>query len=289
VHREWLQRKRRSLPVLARGWSYLSLFDRMLLALERRVFCQTPAIITNSQRVQEEIRRHYGVPGTRLLTIYNGVDTERFHSGLRRHLRQTQRAAWGVSATDLVLLFAGTGFQRKGLRHAIAALGELRRRHITNVRLVVIGKGRIAAYQRLAHKLGVSEAVRFDGLRADLERGYAGADVFVLPTLYDPFANTCLEAMACGLPIVTTVVNGASELMRDGLHGRILADPPNATTVAEAVQYLLPYEQRRAMGRAAQALASDYPLSRALMQTLQVYEVTMLQPPGAKQVETLAP
>jgi UDP-glucose:(heptosyl)LPS alpha-1,3-glucosyltransferase len=289
VHREWLQRKRRSLPALARGWSYLSLFDQVLLGLERRVLCQTPLIITNAQRGQEEIRHHYGVQGTRMLTIYNGVDTDRFHAGVRQRFRQAQRTAWGVSAADLVLLFAGSGFHRKGLGCVVEAMGELRRRGVTNVRLIVIGKGRLAPYRRLTHKVAVSDAVGFEGLRADVERCYAGADLFVLPTLYDPFANTCLEAMACGLPVLTTVVNGATELMRDGRHGAVLEDIPSAETVADAVQRLLPWECRRAMGEAAQQLASDYPLSRALMQTLQVYEASANQSLDAGYANTPAP
>jgi UDP-glucose:(heptosyl)LPS alpha-1,3-glucosyltransferase len=282
VHREWLRRKRRSLPALARSWSELSLFDRVLLALERRVFCQTPIIIANSQRGQEEITRHYGVPATRMLTIYNGVDTARFHAGIRRRFRDMQRAAWGVSAADLVLLFVGSGFHRKGLGCVIEAMGELRRRGMANVRLVVVGKGRLAPYQRLMRKVAVAEVVRFEGLRADVERCYAGADLFVLPTLYDPFANTCLEAMACGLPVLTTVVNGAMELMRDGIDGCVLGDAPSAETVADAVQRLLSRERRRAMGEAAQQMAGDYPLSRALMQTLQLYEAVANRPPDTK-------
>ena len=131
--------------------------------------------------------------------------------------------------------------------------------------------------------------VRFEGLRADVERCYAGADLFVLPTLYDPFANTCLEAMACGLPVLTTAVNGATELMRDGRHGAVLEDTPSAATVADAVQRLLPWECRREMGEAAQQLASNYPLSRALMQTLQVYEAAANQSLAAGYANTPAP
>jgi UDP-glucose:(heptosyl)LPS alpha-1,3-glucosyltransferase len=289
VHREWLQCKRRSLPALARGWSQLNLFDRVLLALERRVFCQTPIIITNSQRGQEEITRHYGLPGIRMLTIYNGVDTDRFHADVCHRFRETQRAAWGVSSVDLVLLFVGSGFYRKGLGCLIEAMGELRRRGVTNVRLVVVGKGRLAPYQRLTRKVAVADVVRFEGLRADMEYYYAGADLFVLPTLYDPFANACLEAMACGLPVLTTAVNGATELMRDGINGCVLGEAPSAETVADALQHLLPWEQRRAMGEAAQQMAGNYPLSRALKQTLQVYEAVANQPPEARGTKTLAP
>jgi UDP-glucose:(heptosyl)LPS alpha-1,3-glucosyltransferase len=282
VHREWLQRKRRSLPVLARGWSYLSLFDCVMLALERRVFCETPMIVGNSQRGQGEITHHYGIPRARMTTIYNGVDTDRFHADVRRRFRETQRTAWGVSADELVLLLVGSGFHRKGLGCAIEALGELHRRGLTHVRLVVVGKGRREPYQRLARRHSIADLVRFEGHCTDVERCYAGADLLVLPTLYDPFANVCLEAMACGLPVLTSDANGAAELLRDGVNGHVLKSPLTAATLADALQHLLPWERRQAMGEAASRTACEHPLSRALMQTLQVYEAVVNQPPGAR-------
>lgn len=273
VHREWLQRKRRSIPPLARGWSRLSLFDHAMLALERRVFRDTPTIITNSQRGQEEVTRHYGIPHTRMSTIYNGVDTDRFHIGVRQRLRKEQRALWGVSTGELVLLYVGSGFHRKGLGAVVKALGELRRRGLTNVRLIVAGKGRLGPYQRLAQKLSVADLVRFEGHRHEVESCYAGADLFVLPTLYDPFANACLEAMACGLPVVTTEANGAAELLHNGVNGYVLGEMPSTETFIDALlPILLSRERRQAMGNAAYRTAREFPLSRALTHTLRLYE-----------------
>jgi UDP-glucose:(heptosyl)LPS alpha-1,3-glucosyltransferase len=282
VHREWLQRKRCSLPVLARGWSHLSLFDRVMLALERRVFCQTPLIVANSQRSQGEIARHYGIPPARMTTIYNGVDTDRFHVGVRRCFREEQRTVWGVSADDRVLLLVGSGFHRKGLGYAIEALGELHRRGVKHVRLIVVGKGRLERYQRLARQRAVADLVRFEGYRADVEHCYAGADLLVLPTLYDPFANACLEAMACGLPVLTSDANGAAELLQDGVNGHVLESPLSGATLADALQQLLPCERRQAMAEAACRTACEHPLSHALRQTLQVYEAVVSQPRVAR-------
>jgi UDP-glucose:(heptosyl)LPS alpha-1,3-glucosyltransferase len=277
VHREWLWRKRRSLSALSRGWSHLSLFDRVTLTLERRVLCETPMIVTTAQRGQHDIRHHYGVPSTRMLTIYNGVDTDRFNADVRRRFRETQRAAWGVSADDVVLLSVGSGFHRKGLDRTIDALGQLHRRGIRYVRLVVVGKGHAGLYRRLARRAAVADLVRFEGQRGDVERCYAGADLFVLPTRYEPFGNACLEAMACGLPVLTTAASGAAELMRDGLNGRVLGDMASAETLADTLQGLLPSERRMAMGEAAQQTAAEYPLGRTLMHTVQVYEAVVNQ------------
>jgi len=277
VHREWLWRKRRSLSVLGRIWSHLSLFDRVTLALERRALCETPMIVTIAQRGQYDIRQHYGVPPRRMQTIYNGVDCDRFNVEVRRRFRETQRAVWGVAAAEVVLLSVGSGFHRKGLDCTIKALGQLQRRGFSHVRLVVVGKGHVRPYRRLACRVGVGDVVRFDGQRDDVERCYAGADLFVLPTRYEPFGNACLEAMACGLPVLTTVASGAAELLRDGLNGRVLGDMPSAETLADTLQGLLPAEPRRAMGEAAQRTAEEYPLGRMLMHTLQVYETVANQ------------
>ena len=278
VHREWLQRKRPSLSAMTRGWSQLNLYDHAILALERRVFSQTPWIIPNSKQGQGEVARHYGVTRDRMLTIYNGVDTARFHQGVRDHFREGQRAAWGVSSEELVLLYIGSGFHRKGLGTAIEALAALRRRGLRHVRLVVVGKGHLGPYLRLASGLGIAALVQWDGQRADVERCYAGADVFVLPTLYDPFANTCLEAMACGLPVVTTAANGAAELMQDGVHGAVLHDAPGAEALAEVLLPMLQVRERREMmGEAASWVAREYPLSQSLAASLQLYESVVKQ------------
>jgi UDP-glucose:(heptosyl)LPS alpha-1,3-glucosyltransferase len=118
----------------------------------------------------------------------------------------------------------------------------------------------------------VADLVQFEGQRDDVERCYAGADLLVLPTRYDPFANACLEAMACGLPVLTTAANGASELIRDGVNGLVVGEMPSAERLADALQGLLTAERRLAMGEAAQQTAREYPLCRTLMHTVQVYE-----------------
>jgi UDP-glucose:(heptosyl)LPS alpha-1,3-glucosyltransferase len=115
--------------------------------------------------------------------------------------------------------------------------------------------------------------VRWEGHHVDVERCYAGADVFVLPTLYDPFANTCLEAMACGLPVVTTEANGVAELLQDGINGCVLSGMPSPEILADTLLQILRWpERRQAMGEAAYRTACEYPLARALRQTVQLYE-----------------
>ena len=183
-------------------------YHRLLLALERRVFTRTPEIVAISRLGAAEIARLYGVPDERLTVIYNGVDLERYHPDNRERYRAGARTEIGVPAETWLALFAGSGFERKGLMTAVEALARL---GDARARLVVLGKGDARPYQAMAERLGVSARVTWLGPRPDIERWYAAADALVMPTRYEPFGNVHLEALATGLPVVTTTQAGGAE------------------------------------------------------------------------------
>ena len=128
-------------------------------------------------------------------------------------------------------MFLGSGFERKGLAFALKALARLK--HGT---LLVAGSDRASHYKALAGRLGLDERVCFLGPRRDPERLLAAADCLVLPTIYDPCANSCLEALCAGVPVVTTRANGASEMIQPGTSGVVLEDPADAKGLARAVE-----------------------------------------------------
>jgi UDP-glucose:(heptosyl)LPS alpha-1,3-glucosyltransferase len=208
------------------------LYHRVMLALEARVFARTDRIVAIAQRGKREIERLYGVNPVRISVIYNGVDLERFHPDHAAGYRATVRAEVGLPAGEHVLLFTGSGFERKGLATAIEALARLDRG-----RLVVIGRGDETRYRRLAARLGVNDRLCWLGLRVDLERWYAAADVLVLPTRYEPFGNVHLEALASGLPVVTTTAAGGAEVVVEGRNGAVVS-PNDAGALATAVARL---------------------------------------------------
>lgn len=192
---------------------------RTILHIEEAVFRDRDQIIQcNSQRVADEIAARYDVAGERLAVIYNGVDTDRFHPRRRETDGALLRQKLGLK--DAVALFVGSGFARKGLDRAIDGLA----RAAPEAALLVAGADDPAPWQRLAEQRGVGRRVRFLGQRRDVEALYAAADLFVLPTRYDPFANACLEAMASGLPVATTRANGVADLIEDGRNGFLLDD-----------------------------------------------------------------
>lgn len=205
------------------------LYHRVVLALETRVFHRTKEIVAIARCGKREIEGLYGVNPTRVTVIYNGVDLERFHPDHAAAYGASARAEAGLAPTDPMLLFVGSGFERKGLVTAIQSLP-----HLGDARLIVIGRGDEARYRGLAERLGVAGRIRWLGLRRDVERWYAAADVLVLPARYEPFGNVHLEALASGVPVVTTEAAGGSELIQEGTNGAVVA-PGDPEALAAAV------------------------------------------------------
>ena len=204
-------------------------FHRLLLSLERRVFTRTAEIVAISRRGAEEIAGLYGVPETRLSVIYNGVDLTRYHPDSRAQYRAGARAEAGVPMDAWLVLFAGSGFERKGLMTAVEALALLDDSH---TRLLVLGKGDAGPYRASAERLGVAPRITWLGPRPDIERWYAAADALALPTRYEPFGNVHLEALASGLPVVTTTHAGGAEAVNPACGAVVAPRDPAALTTA---------------------------------------------------------
>jgi UDP-glucose:(heptosyl)LPS alpha-1,3-glucosyltransferase len=174
-------------------------------------------IIANSELVKRHIVDYFGVDEKRVGVVYNGVDFSVFNAGVKKHGREV-REEFGIEKDALVGLFASNNWERKGLTTVIRALCG-----VSGLKIIVAGRGRKRKFLHLMDSLGAGRSsVVFAGARRDMERLYGAADFFVLPTRYDPCSNACLEAMACGLPVITTMENGASEFLKDGASGFIL-------------------------------------------------------------------
>jgi UDP-glucose:(heptosyl)LPS alpha-1,3-glucosyltransferase len=235
------------------------------LALERRVFARTPAIVAISRRGGDEIARYYAVPASRLSVVYNGVDLERFHPRLRTRHRDNARHEAGAPTGAYTMLFVGSGFPRKGLATAIrglAAIGD------SAARLLVIGRGDSAPYRRLADELGVGGRVVWLGARPDIERWYSAADVLVLPTRYEPFGNVHLEALATGLPVVTSTVAGGAEVVTERCGAAV--DPDDAAALATAIDKLRNRDPNE-LAEAARAAAEPFTFARQVAELEEVY------------------
>ena len=238
-HREWLIQRARAESAWKRFCVSLNPLHLYYLAMERKLFEATPIIIANAEGGRREIMRHYGVEPERVRVVYTGVDRERFRPEVRRRWRDQVRRELEVPDEAPLVLFVGGGFARKGLAGAIRAVARL---GSMGACLAVAGRGDAGPYRRLAAELGAAGRVRFLGERRDVEALCGAADLFCLPTLYDPCSNACLEALACGLPVVTSRANGASEAISQGRNGFVVDDPLDEAEVAEAVLKALALE-----------------------------------------------
>ncbi len=195
---------------------------RLLLWLERRIFTlrTTRHIVAISAKGKAEIERLYGTPASSVTVVYNGVDLARFHPENRLRWRQETREALGVPREAWLVGFVGSGFERKGLGPLMEAVAALRAR---DIRLLVVGKGRTDIYRRLEARLGLGGVVTWIAPRPDVARLYAAADAVALPARYEPFGNVHLEALASGIPVLTSSMTGGAEVVRDGVSGAVTA------------------------------------------------------------------
>lgn len=236
-HRAYLEVKAKHLNPLGRAGLGANPYHRALLSLERKIFSPTGTkqIVAISRLGKAEIQRLYGLPDARVRVIYNGVDQERFSPANRERDQAGMRAALGIPQSAWVILFVGSGFERKGLGPLVEGFALVRDRES---RLVVVGKGDVGPYRALAARLGVAERIVWAGAQPDVERYYAAADAVALPALYEPFGNVHLEALASGLPVLASSRAGGSEVVSHGKNGWIVADPEDPRAIREGLEAL---------------------------------------------------
>ncbi len=243
---------------------------RLILAIEKHAVEKSKRIIAISRIVKKEILRYYGVPPEKIVVIHSGVNLQEFNPKNRGKYRRDIRKKHGIGQDDIVLLFVGWEFERKGLKQAIGALSKINGKKI---KLLVVGKGDEKKYLGIAKELGVEGQVIFAGLTPKVNQYYSVSDIFVFPTLYEPFGLVITEAMASGLPVITSRLAGAAELIADGKDGFLLKDPRNVEELAEKIRTLAENKGlREKMGLAARKTAEKYSWDMVAEKTMGVFK-----------------
>ncbi len=265
LHRAWLARRARTLGLAGRAGLSLNSFHAYTLRAEEALF-RSPrlrAVICISQMVKREIQEAFGLDDTRLPVIYNGIDPQVYNPGVRAE-RQRVRQELGVPEDVPLFLFVGSGYERKGLDRLLEALPA-------TCWLLVVGKDKHEkSYRQLAERRGIAGRVRFLGAQRDVRPYYGAADVFVFPTRYEPFGNVILEAMACGLPVVTTTDCGGADLVEDGVNGHVYEGERRDALVV-LLERLSDSDLARRCGDAAAQVASRYDLAVMTRQMVDLY------------------
>ena len=250
--------------------------DWVYRAIERRQYDheRTARYVAVSQMVRRHLEEFHHVPKQRIHVVPNAIDVTRVDVPQPGAMRCGFRNRRGFEPSDLVGLFVGHNFALKGLRPLIAALGARRRLHPSGrpIHLLVCGSGNRTPYARMANRLGIGDFVHFLGFYPDIRDAYWSSDFFVQPTYYDPCSLVVLEALACGLPVITTEQNGAGELMIDGKHGSVLSSPGAEDELIDALDRMADDRARRAMSAEARRLGRQQTFELHVERLLAVFE-----------------
>jgi UDP-glucose:(heptosyl)LPS alpha-1,3-glucosyltransferase len=262
-HRQYLVDLAAEGGALEAGRQWMSPYEHAMLAIERRQYRPGSArvILAVSELARREILATYPrVPPATVAVLPYGVDVARFDPANRARHGAAIRRELGLSPEHPVVLTVGTGFRRKG----VGVLLEIWKRAApAGAALVVAGNDQhLAAWRRAAR--GIDAPVVFTGPRADVERLYAAADLFVLASVQEAFGMVVLEALAAGLPVVTSRMAGAAELLTGALARLVVDDPRDPTALAAAIARGLAPDARADLGRAARAVAETHRLEDAV-------------------------
>ena len=269
-HIKWLSQRSRNLSPLKNLFLYLNPFHQLILKLEKNIFesGRCKKIIAISQMVKNDILENYKCPPENITVVYNGVDLKRFHPDNKNIYRNLIRKQLGISEESILILFVGSGFERKGLQFLLEATEHLKS---ADWRLLLMGKGN---FEKFMHYAPTNKHRQIIAKEPDpeIEKYYAAADIFILPSIYEPFGNANLEALATGLPVVTTRYCGAANIIQSKKNGLVVEDPFNPKEIAEKISMLFNPSTRKAMGRNARKLAEQFPLERNSREMLEIYK-----------------
>lgn len=259
VHKAWL---RSGSAVTLKGVRVPSAARRLLgrhrelLRLEREYFVDHAprAILCTSSREADDLHHFYGVPFARMHVVPNGYDGRRFRAAERGEERSADRAKFGINEDQISILFAVNELHRKGfavLLDAVSLVADSR------LRIDIVGSASPEPYRRRIASLRLSDRVHWHGGTSRMEDYMAASDLLVLPTQYEPFGLVIVEALACGLPVITTALAGAAPAVVPGV-GLLQRDPHDARELAHLLGQALVPGQLGAWAAAAPAAARPF-------------------------------
>lgn len=245
----------RSLYTLSKS---ANLKNAVYRAIERRQYdpARGAHVVAVSEMVKRHLEEFHHVPARRIHVIPNAIEPARLAVPQPGATRCALRNKLGIQPRDLVGLYVGHNFALKGLGKILQAL-SVRMQHDPSARpihLMVCGGGNVEQYRRLAHRSGLGETVHFLGFFPDVRACYWSSDFFVLPSYYDPCSLVVFEALACGLPVISTSCNGATEVLTDGQEGYVLTGPNAVGELVTALDRMTLDDHRRKMAEAAARL-----------------------------------
>ncbi|MGC8604298.1 MAG: glycosyltransferase family 4 protein [Desulfomonilaceae bacterium] len=233
-----------------------------------------PTIIAISDMVRDDICKRYQLSKNQVYLVYNGVNLQRFSSLSTVGDRESFRRVLGFSS-EVLFLFMAYDFRKKGVRYLVQAAAKLQDRvGKGKFGVVIVGSTPSPALRRLTEALHLESVVLFNGPTKEPEKFYGACDVFMLPTFYDACSLVVFEAMAYGLPVITTIDNGASGIITDGVDGAVLDDPRGIDQMVSHMERFLDIDFRQMASRNAKNKVSRYSIEANHSRMLAIFEVT---------------
>lgn len=273
VARNVATRPTASRRLFKRAMLAMNVKQRSQVALERRIFRDGgPIIACVSEYVARQCREHYAAPDERVRVIFNGVNPPLLSEAERSSQRAEMRSELGVADDELLLLFLAHNYRLKGINPLIEAVARLVGGGFKSFRLLVAGRDNVVPYKRRIDAMGLGQYVTFTGPTKRAARFFAGADVCVHPTFYDPCSRVVLEALYYGVPSITTRYNGASEMMKDGSNGFVIDRPDDSGMLARRIQDLSSAALRRQFSENAVLLRGKIGMARHVAELEALFE-----------------
>ena len=259
VHASYVRAARRWRTPVGSALMRLNPYHRAQIVLERAAFRSRTirCAIAVSELVRRDLVETFALPPSKTITLYNGVDLTRFAPNRDKSLARKMRAEFGLREDSRAVAFIGHGFARKGLGFLLEAWPKFDSRTC----LIVAGADRAAsAYRRRAIGKGIGERVIFVGAGIDIARLLAAADGVALPSLFEPFGNVVLEAMAAGVPALCSKQTGAAELIPPALRELVVEDPTDVEELVSRLTWLLNLQAD--VAQVTRAIAEQYSWER---------------------------
>ena len=277
VEKAWLKQDLLSVQcpyfrLLKRIIKFFSFRQNYILWLDRKQYTGKGVfrIIAISDMIKNDIVKYHNIDPQKIDVVYNGVDLKRFNPDNKNKYRKVIRDELSLGE-EFVLLYISNNFRLKGLLTLVKSLGELKKVGM-DFKVLIIGRGNEAPYRKLAKKLGCIDNLLFLGHVGEIEKYYAASDLYVHPTFYDSCSLVTTESLASGLPVITTVFDGASGIMEDGRDGFVMRDPKNYMALAEKISLFFNDEFRQKASIAAREKAEKYPAEKNCEEIIEIYK-----------------
>ncbi len=280
VERAWLKQNFLSINcpvsrVLKHIATFFSFRQNFILWLDRKQYTGkgVSRIVAISDMIKNDIIKYHNIEPEKIDVVYNGVDLRRFNPDNKNKYRTIIRNKLSLSE-EFVILYISNNFRLKGLLTLIKALGVLKKSQ-KDFKVLIIGRGENTPYRKLAKRLNCLENLIFLGHKDEIEKYYAASDLYVHPTFYDSCSLVVTESLASGLPVITTIYDGASGVMENGKEGFVMENPKDHLVLAEKISLFFNDEFRLKASIAARKKAEKYPADKNCEDIIKIYnEIT---------------